>query len=104
MKRIIVPSLVLLSLIGAASAQHVSDSISPPRETKLCESCHGPNGNGTVSTTPRLNGQNAPYILIRLQDFTDLMRETPHASSSMLQVVTNMPDRDKESLATYFSS
>ena len=74
-----------------------------PATVKSCETCHGPGGDSTVASTPRLNGQHADYILSRLKDFRDVTRETPHATYSMWQVVSNLSNSARAAVADYFA-
>jgi len=87
---------------SAVLAQGDATAASPDL-IKSCEACHGPGGNSTVSTTPRLNGQHAEYIVARLKDFLDVTRETPHASYNMWVVVTNLQDSARSAIAAYFA-
>jgi cytochrome c553 len=92
--------LILGSLCSPALAQAASPS---PDVIKTCENCHGAGGNSTVTTTPRLNGQHADYIVARLKDFLDVTRETPHATYNMWQVVSNLSDDGRNAVARYFA-
>jgi len=94
-------AIVLLStgLISPAMAQGTN---APPELITKCESCHGPGGNGTVPSTPRLNGQRASYIVSRLQELTDLTRNSTHATLAMYDIA-HMKDSLKAAVADYFS-
>lgn len=69
-----------------------------------CVSCHGPGGNSQVSTTPRLNGQQADYIVARLKKFSTATRNNPHAQIGMFQALLAADDATKASIAKYFAS
>ena len=68
----------------------------------LCESCHNDRGNSAKRDVPRLNGQKAEYILLRLEELGDPSRNTPHAAPMMKFGALN--DADARMLARYFSS
>lgn len=65
-----------------------------------CVSCHGPNGNSTSSSTPRLSGQIYPYLLI--QEYILKTGERP--SPVMNPVAANLSDQDIADLAAFWSS
>lgn len=67
-----------------------------------CETCHGPNGNSGVATTPRLNGQLSAYIVHRLRALTNLTTESPHASSAMSDIA-HMKDALRTEIANLFA-
>jgi cytochrome c553 len=102
MKNFLLAGMMLGSLCSPALAQAASPAASPD-VIKSCESCHGAGGNSTVPGTPRLNGQQADYIVARLKDFRDITRETPHATYNMWQVVSNLSDGARTSIAHYFA-
>lgn len=89
---------VLCFATGVVAAQPA-----PPAVIAKCESCHGPNGNSAVPTTPRLNGQNAPYIVERLHDFLDPRGQDPHATYAMWGVARQIDDDTLGALADHFS-
>jgi cytochrome c553 len=98
MKHFALAGLVISLLASSAWAQGA-----PPDVVKKCEGCHGPGGNSTVATTPRLNGQQPDYIVARLKDFLDVTKETPHATYNMWQVVKDLQDSERTALARYFA-
>jgi cytochrome c553 len=68
-----------------------------------CESCHGPGGASRTPETPRLNGQNRDYLLMRLKEFADPTRNTPHATYQMWERATSLGDRVAAGIAAYFA-
>lgn len=99
MRHAILAGSILAACCTAAWAQGVS---APPELITTCESCHGPGGNGATPSTPRLNGQLSPYIVNRLQELTDLTRNSIHATLAMYDVA-HMKDSLKTAVADYFS-
>ena len=99
--------LAPICVMGApAWADDAAPAVTAPlRETiDRCEACHGAGGNSIVAGTPRLNGQQAGYILLRLNEFLDVTRETPHASFAMWRVVSDLTNSEKTAIANYFAA
>lgn len=96
------PIMVLLTCLAPAAmaAEAGPDSALVAK----CESCHGPGGASSSPQTPRLNGQNRDYLLMRLKEFADPTRNTPHATYQMWERATNLGDRVAASIATYFAN
>lgn len=68
-----------------------------------CESCHGAGGDSQVTTTPRLNGQQAEYLVERLKKFSDVTRTNPHTKVEMFNELSAASDAAKASVAAYFT-
>jgi cytochrome c553 len=68
-----------------------------------CEKCHGAGGDSQASSTPRLNGQQAEYILDRLKKFSNPAPGSPHANVEMLSALRTASNADKGSIAQYFA-
>ena len=96
---------IIVTVLGLLGGQALAQAAAtaPADVIKSCESCHGAGGNSTVTTTPRLNGQQAGYIAARLRDFSDITRETPHATYNMWQVVASLPEETRNAVARYFA-
>lgn len=76
MAREILISMTLIHLaLSTALAQENSQIKSghKPNIARACEVCHGRAGNSTVPTIPRLNGQQAAYIIKRWKVFIQLV-------------------------------
>jgi cytochrome c553 len=70
---------------------------------KSCQSCHGAGGNSEVTSTPRLNGQQAGYIVARLKALSDVTRTNPHAQIGMFRELSSESDATRTSVANYFA-
>lgn len=86
---------------GVASTAIAQEASTPPDIIKTCESCHGPGGNGTTVSTPRLNGQLSPYILNRLLELRDITQNSPHAMA--MYDIAHLPDSQRATAANYYS-
>jgi cytochrome c553 len=71
---------------------------------RSCESCHGAHGDSQVTSTPRLNGQQAGYIVDRLKKLSSATRKNPHAKIGMFKGLSAQSDATRISIARYFAS
>ena len=94
-------SILVCLLSSVVRAQECG--VGTPQAVQACQVCHGSQGNSVVPSTPRLNGQQAGYILARLRDFLDVTRETPHATYAMWQTVQNLSEAEKSEIANYYA-
>lgn len=98
------------SILGAFSATMLAGPVcaqpaAPAFGTLIanCEGCHGPKGNSTLSSVPRLNGQQAGYLRQRLEDFFSLTDPEPHAGDRMVSPA-GWSDDSKDEVAAYFAA
>ena len=80
------------------------DAASNPGLVAKCENCHGPRGDSKIQETPRLNGQLQSYLLLRLREFADPTRNTPHATYQMWETATSLGERLANDITQYFAS
>ena len=66
---------------------------------KICQHCHGLNGESSDVIYPRLAGQHEKYIVNQLQHFRSGERE-----GTMNEIAVNLTDPEIDALASYFSS
>ena len=76
-------TVALVLSVGLGSPASAETAKTPLRQIKACENCHGARGDSTDPYTPRLNSQPAAYLLNRLRELTDFVKETPHATNAM---------------------
>lgn len=101
--------LLLLAGLGATQtvpvrAQGASDSAAGQKTVAaVCQNCHGPGGNSTSATFPRLNGQQAEYIVAQLKAFRDHTRADPHAMAYMWGMAARLDDPTIASIASYLA-
>ena len=93
---------------GLAMAADASKTPAGPaavsKATTTCQNCHGPAGDSTVGTFPRLNGQQADYIAAQLKSFRDHKRADPHAVAYMWGMASQLDDALIADLAKYYAS
>jgi len=107
MNKLALPFLILAACVSASiplAAEGVAPNEAPPTKViTSCQRCHGPGGDSVSETVPRLNGQQAAYIIARLNDFLDPTREDPHATKTMWGVLSEVDNATFASLAAYYS-
>ena len=69
-------------------------------KSTVCASCHGPDGNSTITANPRLAGQYESYLLHALRSYKSGDRKNP----VMAGFAAALSDEDMEDLAAYFAS
>jgi cytochrome c553 len=98
--RMKMPGAALFLFAALSVSAHAAD----PATIAKCETCHGLHGDSTSGTVPRLNGQQPDYLHLRLREFLDPTRGTPHATYQMWETATNLGDRIATELSQYFGS
>jgi cytochrome c553 len=87
---------------GMSHVSYAQQALEPV--IRKCESCHGPGGNSTSDTTPRLNGQHAEFLRNRLFELRDLTRGTFHSVEMMFDSASSISDDTILKIAQYFSA
>ena len=70
------------------------------RGLPACVSCHGANGNSTITVNPKLAGQHEAYIYKQLVNFTTAERNQP----VMTTYAKMLTDEEKHNIAAYLST
>ena len=99
-KRFLACAAIICLSAPAAMAQ--GNSTSRPPGVQGCEACHGAGGDSKVSTTPRLNGQQAGYIAARLKALSAATGSDPHVRTGMLNQLPQ-GDAARTAIAQYFA-
>jgi cytochrome c553 len=102
---------LLVVLAGLAATQssaaraQASDTAEGQRVVStVCQNCHGANGDSTSATFPRLNGQQAEYLVTQLKAFRDHTRADPHAMAYMWGMASRLDDAAIASIAKFLAS
>lgn len=66
----------------------------------VCQACHGPGGNSSAGTFPKLAGQNPRYLVKEMHDIKSGARQV----APMTGMLNNFSDQDMEDIAAYFAS
>lgn len=96
-----------ICLIAPAAIAAPADNASSAAATKVravCQNCHGPGGNSTSATFPRLNGQQAAYIAAQIKKFRSHNRSDPHAMAYMWGMASQLDDATGDAIAKYLAS
>lgn len=97
---------MLLCLIAAptrAQSNTASDDAAIKLASQVCSSCHGPGGNSTSPTFPKLAAQQQAYLVVQIQAFKSGRRGEQEAHDYMLGMTTLIDDTTAEALARYFA-
>ena len=97
-------ALSLASSLALAQPNGGVSSATLNKVTTVCQNCHGPGGNSTSSTFPRLNGQQAEYIVTQLKNFRAHSRSDPHAMAYMWGMAAQLDDALVADIAKYYAS
>ena len=109
-KSLLVASLALSSIAGAAEAQRPAkpdaakgatlyDSGDAARGLPACLSCHGANGNSTIAVNPKLSNQIEAYTHKQLVDFTTPQRVNP----VMTTYAKMLTDEEKRNVSAWLA-
>lgn len=90
--------LVVIATIALQGYAQASDRIME-LVTRRCSECHGPNGQGSNGSFPKLAGQNAEYLLRQMFNFSSGARR----STVMAPQLADLTGNDLVGLADYFS-
>jgi cytochrome c553 len=83
------------------AARTAAEKPQPAVAAKLCQSCHGPHGEGTPAAgIPRLAGQSADYLDKQLRDYASGSRE----NAIMHQWASQLNDAQRSEVAAYYAS
>jgi cytochrome c553 len=102
-KQAILTVLGLGMCMSPAFAAPISDAAAQALVTRVCQNCHGPDGNSISATFPRLNGQQANYLSAQLKKFRDHSRDDPHAMAYMWGMAAQLDDDTIAGIAAYLS-
>ena len=100
-------TVVGFCLIAPAAIAATADNASSAAAAKVravCQNCHGPGGNSTSATFPRLNGQQAAYIAAQIKKFRSHNRSDPHAMAYMWGMASQLDDATGDAIAKYLAS
>jgi cytochrome c553 len=98
---------VLILSTYAARAAEAPDAMGKAAAkvaVELCSACHGPGGNSTSPTFPKLDGQQKMYLMGQIRAFKAKSRSDPEAHDYMWGMAATVDDSIVEGLADYFSS
>jgi cytochrome c553 len=95
-------NFVVLALAATISAPALAagDPAAGKAKSKVCEACHGPDGNSPTGDFPKLAGQNEDYLVATLAQYKSGKRKNP----IMAGMAAPLSKQDMADLAAYFAS
>jgi cytochrome c553 len=114
MKRSALMSL-LVALCFGMSVAHASDAAkSAPKGdaakgkeigSTVCAGCHGPDGNGTAPTNPKLAGQHAEYLFKQMKNFKGADGKAPERVDPIMNgMIAAYDENQMRDLAAWFTT
>jgi cytochrome c553 len=95
--------MYLIATCTFAQSNKASDDAAIKLASQVCSSCHGPGGNSTSPTFPKLAAQQQAYLVAQIQAFKSGRRGEQEAHDYMLGMTTLIDDATAEALARYFA-
>lgn len=90
--------------IGSGANAVIAADAEFTRLKTICSTCHGVDGNSTVSAFPKLTGQQAVYLEQQLRAFRDHKRDDPPARAYMLGISSQLNEETVKQLAAYYAA
>lgn len=88
----------------AAESSEALDKAAAKVAVELCSACHGPGGNSTSPTFPKLGGQQKLYLAAQIRAFKARGRSDPEAHDYMWGIAATVDDSLVDGLASYYAS
>ena len=85
-------------LLTSAWAGHGNPKAAEEK-TKVCAACHGPDGNSTTPTFPKLAGQNEDYLRFALKHYRNKQR----TNAIMNGQAESLTDTEIADLAAFYA-
>jgi cytochrome c553 len=95
---------LIASAAFAAESPETLNKAATKVAVELCSSCHGPGGNSTSPTFPKLAGQQKLYIAAQLRALKGKTRGDPEAHDYMWGIAGTIDDSLIEPMADYYAS
>ena len=92
--------LPVLFLFAAAAAQAAGNIKAGHEKAKMCEACHGLDGQSKIPEAPNIAGQVESYLVTQLRAFKAGERK----NEQMSVIVQTLSPRDIENIAAYYSA
>jgi cbb3-type cytochrome c oxidase subunit III len=104
-----IPQVILFSVVAVISSQSLAagDATKGAQiATQVCAACHGPDGNGTAITNPKLAAQHSDYLYKQLTNFKvkSGAKEAERANAIMAGFAAQLSDADMRNVAAYYES
>jgi len=91
-------------IVAAESSVKPALPLAQAKVAAICQGCHGPTGDSVSPIYPRLNGQQADYIVSQLKGFHSHRRDDTRARGYMWGIARELDDKTTAELGRYFAS
>lgn len=96
--------LALAAVTASATVATDEDTAAVKLATQVCSSCHGPGGDSTSPTFPKLAAQQQAYLAMQIRTFKSARgRNEPEAHDYMLGMAALIDDATVDALARYYA-
>jgi len=103
----IIHAILVLAVLMVRPSPALADSAADEAAIKLaahvCASCHGPGGNSTSPTFPKLAAQQETYLVAQIDAFKSGKRGEQEAHDYMLGMTTLIDDATAAALGRYYA-
>ena len=100
---VVLVGLAILGLRPAAADISAAEKTAATIRAASCQNCHGPLGDSTTTSIPRLNGQSASYLYERLHSLRYPIRESPRAIHDMGNITPQLTSQVIAALANFYA-
>ncbi len=95
--------LLVTSFLLSTTAFAAGNSKAGQEKVTQCVACHGPEGNSTVGTWPKLAGQNAPYLMKQMMEYKKGDKGGRY-DAVMTPLMATLSTQDMQDLAAYYAA
>jgi cytochrome c553 len=90
-----------LLVVGGGAAAATGDAAAGAKKSQFCATCHGADGNTTITGTPRLAGQSGEHFAEKMK----LYRSGKVLYHPMMAILTNgLNEQDVADLGAFYAS
>jgi len=97
------PLIVVIGVVGlwSGTATAGGDAAAGAKKTMFCSTCHGVDGNATITGTPRLAGQSVEHFTNKMKTY----KSGKVIYHPMMALLTNgLNDQDIADMAAFYAS
>ena len=93
-----------LTMVASVSFNSIAADGAALYTAKLCQTCHGPEGNAPIiAMYPKFNGQNKDYLVAQMKDIKSGARNNG-MTAAMRAMVANVPEEEMTAIADYLAN
>lgn len=96
--------LRLAAFFGLLALLPAQDHIEPPQSAQTCASCHGPNGQESITPSiPKLAGQHQNYLEEQLEHFA-AGEQGPRDNPIMSALAADLTDAERKEVSAFYAT